>query len=165
MKKLLTLSIALAATGIMMAQNGKSIPSMKLKTLEGKTVDISQIKNNGKPIVISFWATWCKPCKAELNTIAEDYEDWVDETGVELIAVSIDDARSTGRVEPYVNSQGWEYTVLLDPNGDLKRAMNVNNVPHTFLVDGSTGKIVWNHNNYSPGDEEELLEQIEKIAK
>ena len=164
MKKLLTLSIALASTGIMMAQNGKSIPSIKVKTLEGKTIDISQIKNNGKPIVISFWATWCKPCKAELNTIAEEYEDWQDETGVQLIAVSIDDARSTGRVEPYVNSQGWDYTVLLDPNGDLKRAMNVNNIPHTFLINGK-GKVVWNHNNYSPGDEEELYNELIKLNK
>ncbi len=164
MKKLLTLSLALLATGIMMAQNGKKLPSVKLKTLDGKTVDISQIKNDGNPIVISFWATWCKPCKAELNTIAEEYDDWVDETGVKLIAVSIDDARSSGRVEPYVNGQGWDYTVLLDPNGDLKRAMNVNNVPHTFLIDG-TGKVVWNHNNYVSGDEQKLLKEIEKIAK
>ena len=162
MKKLLTLSIALVATGIMMAQNGKSLPSVKLKDLSGKTIDISTFENDGRPIIISFWATWCKPCKAELNAIAEEYDDWQDETGVTLIAVSIDDARSTGRVEPYVNGQGWDYKILLDPNGDLKRAMNVNNVPHTFIIDGN-GKIVWQHNNYAAGDEEELYKKVQAL--
>ena len=145
-----------------MAQNGKSLPSVKLKDLSGKTIDISTFENDGKPIIISFWATWCKPCKAELNAIAEEYDDWQDETGVTLIAVSIDDARSTGRVEPYVNGQGWEYEILLDPNGDFKRAMGVNNVPHTFLVDGN-GKIVWQHNNYAIGDEEELYKKVQEL--
>ena len=140
------------------------LPNINLKDLNGVTKNLSKFSNNGNPIIISFWATWCKPCKAELNTIAEEYDDWTDETGVKLIAVSIDDARSSTRVEPYINAQGWEYLVLLDPNGDLKRAMNVNNVPHTFLVDGN-GKIVWDHNNYSPGDEEELYEELVKIAK
>ena len=145
-----------------MAQNGKSLPSVKLKDLSGKTIDISTFENDGKPIIISFWATWCKPCKAELNAIAEEYDDWQDETGVTLIAVSIDDARSTGRVEPYVNGQGWDYKILLDPNGDLKRAMNVNNVPHTFIIDGN-GKIVWQHNNYAAGDEEELYKKVQAL--
>ena len=140
------------------------LPNINLKDVNGVTKNLSKFSNNGNPIIISFWATWCKPCKAELNTIAEEYDDWTDETGVKLIAVSIDDARSSTRVEPYINSQAWEYLVLLDPNGDLKRAMNVNNVPHTFLVDGN-GKIVWDHNNYSPGDEEELYEELVKIAK
>ena len=116
------------------------LPNINLKDVNGVTKNLSKFSNNGNPIIISFWATWCKPCKAELNTIAEEYDDWTDETGVKLIAVSIDDARSSTRVEPYINAQGWEYLVLLDPNGDLKRAMNVNNVPHTFLVDGN-GKI------------------------
>ena len=140
------------------------LPNINLKDVNGVTKNLSKFSNNGNPIIISFWATWCKPCKAELNTIAEEYDDWTDETGVKLIAVSIDDARSSTRVEPYINAQGWEYLVLLDPNGDLKRAMNVNNVPHTFLIDGN-GKIVWDHNNYSPGDEEELYEELVKIAK
>ena len=140
------------------------LPNINLKDVNGVTKNLSKFSNNGNPIIISFWATWCKPCKAELNTIAEEYDDWTEETGVKLIAVSIDDARSSTRVEPYINAQGWEYLVLLDPNGDLKRAMNVNNVPHTFLVDGN-GKIVWDHNNYSPGDEEELYEELVKIAK
>ena len=140
------------------------LPNINLKDVNGDTKNLSKFSNNGKPMIISFWATWCKPCKAELNTIAEDYDDWVDETGVQLIAISIDDARSSTRVEPYINAQGWEYMVLLDPNGDYKRAMNVNNVPHTFLVNGS-GKIVWDHNKYSPGDEEELYEELLKLSK
>lgn len=162
MKHFLTFTILLFLASSLFGQN-KKLPNVKLKTIDGKTVDLSTLSNDGKPIVISFWATWCKPCKTELNTIAEEYEDWQEETGVKLIAVSIDNARSTGRVEPYVNGQGWEYQVLLDPNGDLKRAMNVNNVPHTFLIDGK-GNIVWDHNNYADGDEEELFEQIKKYA-
>ena len=160
MKKLIFIVNFLLISTLLIGQ----LPSVKIKDMEGNSLNFSKISNNGKPMIISFWATWCKPCKAELNTIAEEYDDWVDETGVKLVAVSIDDARSSSRVEPYVNAQGWEYLILLDPNGDLKRAMNVNNVPHTFLVAGN-GKIVWNHNNYSPGDEEELYEELVKIAK
>ena len=145
------------------ATNTSSTPSHNTPPLPniGPVNDKIQIPaaNIGKPMIISFWATWCKRCKGELNSIAEEYEDWVDETGVKLIAVSIDDARSSSRVEPYVNAQGWEYLVLMDPNSDLRRAMGVNNVPHTFLVNGE-GKIVWDHNNYSPGDEEELYEKL-----
>lgn len=162
MKHFFTITLFFLISTLTFGQN-KQLPVVKLKTIEGKTVDISKITNNGKPIVISFWATWCKPCKTELNNIAEKYEDWQEETGVKLIAVSIDDSRSSGRVEPYINGQGWDYEVLLDPNGDLKRAMNVNNVPHTFLIDGK-GNIVWDHNNYTSGDEEELYEQIKKYA-
>ena len=145
-------------------QMNAQLPKINLKDVRGNSIDVSKISNNGKPIIVSFWATWCKPCKAELNTIAEEFDDWVDETGVKLIAISIDDARSASRVEPYINAMGWEYTVLMDPNGNMKRAMNVNNVPHTFLLDGN-GKIVWDHNNYSPGDEHELYQEVVKYAK
>ncbi len=163
MKNLISLSLVLLFTVTAFAQN-KKLPEIKLVDMEGKVVDLSKLDNGGKPIVISFWATWCKPCKEELNAISEEYDAWVKATGVKVIAVSIDDARSTGRVEPMVNQLGWEFLILLDPNGDLKRAMNVNNVPHTFLIDGK-GNIVWEHNNYAAGDEEELLKQIKKIAK
>ena len=155
MKKLIFIVNFLLISTLLIGQ----VPSVNIKDMEGNSLNFSKISNNGKPMIISFWATWCKPCKAELNTIAEEYDDWVDETGVKLVAVSIDDARSSSRVEPYVNAQGWEYLVLMDPNSDLRRAMGVNNVPHTFLVNGA-GKIVWDHNNYSPGDEEELYEKL-----
>ena len=143
--------------------SGRKIPDVAVKNLDNSSFQTSQISNDGKPIIISFWATWCSPCKLELNTIADEFEDWVDETGVKLVAVSIDDARNMQKVKPYVDTQGWEYDVYIDPNGDFKRAMNVNNVPHTFLIDGG-GNIVWQHNSYAPGDEQELYELVEKLA-
>ncbi|HMC98208.1 MAG TPA: TlpA disulfide reductase family protein [Flavobacteriales bacterium] len=139
------------------------LPSVTLQTMDGKKVDTRTWTNDGHPIIVNFWATWCAPCKRELAAIAEKYEDWQTRTGVKLIAVSIDDARSMARVAPYVNGQGWDYEVYLDPNGDLKRALNVNNVPHTFLVNGS-GEIVYQHNNYEPGDENVLFQRVLELT-
>lgn len=154
----LSLSITSAAQ-----TNGGSIPSTSIKNLDGTTFDTGTIENDGKPIIINFWATWCSPCKRELNNITDLYEDWVDETGVKLVAISIDDTRNMAKVAPYVNGKGWEYEVYIDPNGDFKRALGVNNVPHTFLVDGN-GKIVWQHNSYNEGDEYELYELVQKLS-
>lgn len=143
---------------------GKSVPAVKITDLGGKTINTSELGNNGKPVVISFWATWCSPCKRELNAIHELYEEWQEETGVKLIAVSIDDERTKSRVKPYINSSSWDFDIWMDTNHEFKRAMGVNNVPHTFLIDGN-GKIVYSHNNYSPGDEHKLYKEILKLKK
>ena len=164
MKKLiLTIAIIGIFTTLSLSQN-RTLPSVEVKTLNGSNFNIQKIENSGNPIVINFWATWCKPCKKELNAIAEVYEDWQEETGVKLIAISIDDTRSMTKVAPYVNASDWDYDVYLDPNGDLKRAMGISTVPHTFLLNGKK-EIVWQHRTYVDGDEDALLEQIEKIAK
>ena len=140
----------------------KSLPGVNVKTLEGNPFNFKNIDNNGNPIVISFWATWCKPCTKELNNIAEIYEDWQDETNVKLVAVSIDDRRSQSKVAPYVNSSGWEYEIYIDSNSDLKRAMGVSTVPHTFLLDKNK-QIIWQHRGYVEGDEYELFDEILKL--
>jgi len=144
--------------------SAQTIPTVQLENLAGETIKTGDLDNDGAPIIICFWATWCSPCKRELNNYMDFYADWQDETGVKLIAVSIDDSRSISRVAPYVMSSGWEYEVLLDPGKEFARAMQVINVPHTFLVDGS-GKVVWSHNNYAEGDEEELYEELLKLVK
>lgn len=144
------------------AQN--KVPSVEVKKIGGESFNTSTLSNDGKPMIISFWATWCKPCVQELTAISEQYEEWQKETGVKVIAVSTDDSRNMARVQPFVNSRSWDYEIYLDPNGDFKRALNVNNIPHTFLVNGK-GEIVWQHNSYTPGDEEELYELVKKLAK
>lgn len=170
MKKIFSLSLLILIAAFTHAQgpvdpadkSGHEIPNVQVEDLTGNTVQTGELSNDGKPMIISFWATWCKPCVLELNTIHDEYEDWVEETGVKLVAISIDDARNKHKVSPFVNGKGWEYEVLIDENGDFKRAMGVNNVPHTFLVDGH-GNIVWQHNSFSPGDEEELREKLVEL--
>lgn len=140
------------------------LPSVQLKDINGKTVDTAKLSNGGKPFIISFFATWCKPCNRELNAIHEQYVDWQDETGVKVIAVSIDQGQNIAKVKPLVDSNGWEYEVLLDPNGDFKRAMGVNMIPHVFVIDGN-GNVAEQHNGYTEGAEEHLIEKVRELVK
>jgi peroxiredoxin len=140
----------------------QKLPAVDLKTLDGQTVNTSTFTNNGKPVILSFWATWCKPCIQELNTISDVYTDWQEETGVKLIAISIDDSRSSAGVKPLVDGKGWEYEVYLDANSDFKRALNVNMVPHTFILNGNM-EIVYQHSTFSQGSELNLINLVRKI--
>ena len=142
----------------------KSVPNINLKDLIGKTINTNDFDNDGKPIVISFWATWCKPCLEELSTLADLYDEWIEATGVKIIAVSIDDSRNSKRVAPFVKSKKWNFEVYLDENSDFKRAMGVSNPPHTFLLDKNKN-IAFEHNGYAAGDEAHLYEQIKKLIE
>ena len=140
------------------------LPSVMLKTLDGKTVDTSKLNNDGKPFIISFFATWCKPCNRELKAIHEQYAEWQEETGVKVIAISIDQAQNINKVKPLVDGNGWEYEVLLDPNSDFKRALGAQMIPFVIIVDGQ-GNIVYKHNGYTDGAENELIEKVRELIK
>ncbi|MDG1849725.1 MAG: TlpA disulfide reductase family protein [Flavobacteriales bacterium] len=163
MKKLLIVTILLFTNTYCISQNTtKLLPSINIKSLEGKTLNTNEFENKGKPIVITFWATWCKPCTKELNAISDVYEDWQKETNVKVIAISIDDARNSAKVAPYANGKDWPFEIYIDANSDLKRALNVNSIPHTFLLNAKK-EIVWQHTSYLDGDEDELYEEILKL--
>ncbi|EJW96694.1 antioxidant, AhpC/TSA family [gut metagenome] len=140
------------------------LPSVKLKDMNGKVIDTAKLSNDGKPFIISFFATWCKPCNRELKAIHEVYPDWQDETGVRVIAISIDEAQNAQKVKPLVDANGWEYQVLLDPNSDFRRAMGVNMIPHVFVIDGD-GKVAESRSGYTEGGEQHLIEKVRELIE
>jgi len=150
---LLTFSLTVVSQGL---------PDVTIQTLKKQSIKASELTHDG-PMVVSFWATWCKPCISELDAMADYHEDLVADANLRMVAISIDNARTSARVAPFVASRGWNYDVYIDANSDLRRAMGVNNVPHTFLLNAQ-GEIVWESNRYVPGEEEVLVEQIEALA-
>jgi peroxiredoxin len=142
----------------------KAIPSAMVKDLKGKEIDTKTFNNGSKPMLITFWATWCKPCLTELSAIDDNYDEWVKKTGVKVIAISIDDSRSARKLPAFVKGRAWKFDVYSDENSDFKRAMGVNNPPHSFVIDGK-GKIVFEHNGYAPGDENEIFKKIKECCK
>ena len=148
----------LAGFGVAQAQ----LPAVALKSIDGSTVQTETLNNDGKPFIIDFFATWCKPCNRELSAIAEVYDEWQEETGVKIIAVSIDQAQNIHKVKPLVDQNEWEYEVLLDTNSDLLKALGGQMIPFVVVVDGK-GNVVSKHSGYTDGAENELLEEVRKL--
>lgn len=137
----------------------KAFPSVDLKDLKGNVVSTDSFVKDGKVTVVSFFATWCKPCQLEMDNIAEIYPDWKEQYDVEMVSISIDDSRGSAKLNALVNSKGWEYTILLDERQQIQRALGFQTIPQTFLLD-KNGNIIYEHSGYKPGDEDELEEHI-----
>jgi peroxiredoxin len=159
--KHITAALLLAAASLTASA---ALPSVNLQNLDGQTVNTSTIGTEGKPVIVSFFATWCKPCMRELTAIDQVYEDWQEETGVELIAVSIDKAQDADKVRSLIASRDWPYSVLLDANSEFARSVGVQNVPHVLIIDGQ-GNVVYTHIGYHDGGEVELYEHIKAIKQ
>lgn len=165
----LTILILLAIPWLLQAQDSivhirKTIPSVTLQDATGNNFTSDKISNDGKPFIIVFWKTCCKPPIRELSTLSDVYDEWKEKTGVKIYAVAVDDSRSTMTVKPFAVGQGWEFEILLDPNQNLKRSMNVNVLPYTFIINGK-GIVVGEKMLFSEGDENEIFEMVQKANK
>jgi thiol-disulfide isomerase/thioredoxin len=163
MKNLLIgLSLMMCMSLSINAQN--TLPDLNIEGIDGKKANIKELAAAKKLTIMSFWATWCKPCKQELNNIAEIYEEWQDNYDVQLIAISIDNARTAYKVKTYVDGQDWDYVVLLDKNQELKQSLNFQTVPYTLVINAE-GEIVYRHQGYVEGDEYELEDKLKELTK
>lgn len=164
MKQIVLSLFLLAGTGLF-AQSTQTMPELILKDVNGKNKNTGDYSKNGKITILSFWATWCTPCKKELTNINDNMlDEWKTKYDVELVAVSTDNSKNVLKVKPFVDGQGWTFDCLLDVNEDLKRALNAPLIPYTILLD-RTGKIVYTHTGYIEGDEFMLEEKIKSIAQ
>lgn len=159
-KAFCTFLAACTLAGSVVAQD--KLPNLELHNIKGENVNVAAYGQKEKLVVFSFWATWCVPCRKELDNIAEIYDEWKEKYDLEVIAVSVDDQRTVSRVGTYVQGKGWEYEVLLDTKEDLKRALNGLEVPYTVIVNPK-GEIVYKHAGYVEGDEFELEKKIQEI--
>jgi cytochrome c biogenesis protein CcmG/thiol:disulfide interchange protein DsbE len=142
---------------------GNPFPSINIKTLDGKIVNTNEYTQAGKITVISFFATWCTPCKKELDVINELYGEWTEKYNMQLVAITIDDARGLTKVPALVSSKGWEFSVLADYKQELMQSLSFQTIPQTFLLN-EKGEIVYAHNGYNPGDELELEKKIAALS-
>lgn len=133
----------------------KKFPSSELKDLSGRTVTTDDFIGKNQYTVVSFWATWCTPCLRELDIYMENYDDWKEQYDVNIVAISIDNARQIAKVRPLAAQRQWEFTILSDANQYLMKLLNFSFVPQTFILD-QDGNIVFDHNGFKPGDELEM---------
>lgn len=163
MKRILTLAAALLFTAALHAQDS-ALPSTQIKDVSsGKKVAFNETIAPGKVTLISFWATWCVPCKKEIKNVREKMAGWKEQADFNYMTVSIDESRAEGLVRSYAKSQGWDFAYYIDPNGDLKRSLNFQNVPFTVIVD-KTGKVAFTHTGYEEGGEEEVFARVKELA-
>lgn len=139
----------------------KKFPALTLKTLDGKAIELNKNFSKNKLTVISFWATWCSPCKKELDAMKSLYPEWKSK-GIEVVAVTIDDIQQVNKVKPMIQQKGWSYTVLSDVNKDSLKKLGFQSIPQTFVVDAS-GNILYSHSGYTPGDEKNLDKKLQSM--
>lgn len=165
MKKMI-LNLFLAFSFFNFAQDelsqGKIAPNFKLESIDGNYVELIQMIGKG-PILLNFWATWCKPCMEEMNELNKIYDELKDK-GFSLIAISTDNEKTIAKVKPLVKSKGYNFKVLLDKNSDVARKYYAQQIPYSVLID-KEGKIISPHMGYMKGDEKKLREQILSLLK
>lgn len=162
MKKIFAV-VAFAAMGWSASAQTADLPTTPVKDLKGSTVAFNQAFEKGKVTLVSFWATWCVPCKKEIKSVRDKMAEWKTQADFNYMTVSVDDSRATAQVKSYAKSQGWDFPAYLDPNSDLKRSLNFQNVPFTIIVD-KEGKIAHMQSGYEAGGEDVIFAKVKELA-
>ena len=161
MKKIL---VAIASLFLAATLHAQELPETQIKDVNtGKKIAFNQTFEKGKVTLISFWATWCVPCKKEIKNISLKLPEWKKEADFNYMTISIDEARAEGLVRTYAISQGWSFPYLIDANSDLKRSLSFQSVPYTIIID-KNGKIAFTHAGYEEGGENEVWAKIKELV-
>lgn len=159
MKKIISILVAaVAAAALCQAQ--EISPNAIVKDLSGNSIQMGDVLKDDV-VIVSFWATWCKPCQNELDALAEIEDSWADR--LRVVAISIDDARSVARVRSTVKAKMWPYEVYTDENSELAKSLNISSIPFVMIV--ADGKTVYSHTGYTPGSERLLVEKALSFIK
>ncbi len=155
------MSFALASTVVpTSAYAADKAADFTLRDINGKEVHLSDYA--GKVVILSFWATWCGPCKEEMPHLQKMYEAKAD-AGLVVLSVSTDDARSASKVKPYIMSMKYTFPVLLDREATLIGGYNPSKtLPFTVIIDraGNVSRVA---SGYNPGDEVTLAKEIDAL--
>jgi len=163
MKKLFAMMIAVIASASLYAQTAE-LPDTQIKDVNtSRKLPFNQTVEKGKVTLISFWATWCVPCKKEIKNIREKLPEWKKQTDFNYMTISIDETRAEGLVRSYAKAQGWDFPYYIDANSDLKRSLNFQSVPFTMVVD-KNGKVAYMHAGYEEGGEEDVYNKVKELA-
>ncbi len=137
-----------------------SATEFTLRDLEGVAVNLADHK--GKVIVLSFWATWCGPCKEEMPHLQKLYTEKKDQ-GFVLLSITADDARTASRVKPYIASKGFNFPVLFDKESAVVGIYDPGKtLPWTVVIDRDF-QVVDSHGGYDPGDEVKLAAKVTEL--
>ncbi len=158
MMKLL-LALIILSVGII---ENPTVTNFRLKNLDNRTVSYNSLKGE-RLTVIDFWATWCKPCIKSIPKLVEISEELEDD-GVQFIGISIDGPRNLAKVKPFARSLGVTYPVLLDINSEVMAKLSVRAVP-TLLIVNEDDEIIYFHEGYKPGEEDDIREEIKKLLE
>ena len=136
-------------------------PSFTLRAIDGTTCSLDSLLERG-PVVINFWATWCKHCSEEMDMLNELYSE-LQGNGVTVLGISVDGPRSVSKVKPMAQSRKWNLPILLDTKGEIKAKYRVLALPTLFVVD-RTGKVVYTRMGYSPSLKEKIRELLMELT-
>jgi thiol-disulfide isomerase/thioredoxin len=160
-KILLVLALILSVAAAV-AEEKPNVPDWKLKCADGSQVEFRKELAKG-PVLISFWALWCKPCLKELPHIDKLGQEFQEQMTV--LAVNIDSPQSVARVRPYLKSKGYKVKVPLDTSGDLMRMLQIGSVVPFVILYDSDGREVYRHVGYKEGDEKELYKHVATLLQ